>query len=124
MTFYFASKYSNLDALNEIKKKVEATVHNYVTSRWLAGGHTGGSIGDKRRYAEEDLRDIDRANMIVVFELPIGDAEPSTGKAVELGYAYAQGKRVILVGEKRSVFHYLHGIEHYASVEEFLEMYT
>ncbi len=124
MTFYFASKYSNLDALNEIKEKLEATPHNHVNSRWLHGGHTGGTTGDKRRYAEDDMLDIERATTTVVFELPIGKAEPSTGRAFELGYAVALGKRVVLVGEKRSVFHYLSGIEHYATVEEFLEMYA
>lgn len=122
MTFYFASQYSNLNTLLLIKDRFEKAGH-VVTSRWLDGQHTGRSDEDLQRYALEDLTDIDIAACFVLFEIPYGDAPPSTGRAVEFGYAYRTHKQIFIVGQRCSMFHFLPHITHYEFVNDFIEAF-
>jgi nucleoside 2-deoxyribosyltransferase len=52
--------------------------------------------------AMHDLSDIDEADILVLL-----NTETSEGKAVEFGYALAQGLLLMVVGERSNVFHYL-----------------
>lgn len=77
-----------------------------VTSRWLdvPDGPAVPDAARGRAEAAKDLADIDAAEAIIVLtdDRPIG-----AGHHVEFGYALARGKRMIVVGPVKSVFHYL-----------------
>ena len=82
-----------------------------VTSRWILGQHDTppdgiepGSIAHHAWAANDDLADIDRAATVILFT-----AWPSTkgGRHVEFGYALATGKKIVVIGERESVFHSL-----------------
>jgi nucleoside 2-deoxyribosyltransferase len=73
-----------------------------VTSSWLVEDD---KLTDE--YARKDLADIDRADALVAMN-PAEWAERGTGgRHVELGYALAQGKPIVLVGARSNIFHHL-----------------
>lgn len=72
-----------------------------------------------------DIQDIDDCDVFVEFvptdtELVDATLRSSSrgGHHFEMGYAYATGKRVMVVGDKENVFHYLPRIEHFATWAE------
>ena len=75
-----------------------------MTSRWL----------DFRKMpswsygiAREDCEDLMAADAVIIFtEIP-NTVLATGGRHVEFGLALAQGKRVIVVGPRENVFHYL-----------------
>ncbi len=70
--------------------------------------------------ARDDLADIDRADIFVAFTEPPFNGDNRGGRHVELGYAIAKGKHVIVVGPRENVFHCLFGIEVFETWEAFL----
>ena len=86
-----------------------------TTSRWLNGHHGidfDAISGEERgRFAQEDLDDLDAADTFVLWNPRHHHRGGRGGRHVETGYALAHGKRVILVGERENVFHYLPEVE-------------
>lgn len=77
-----------------------------VTSRWLKGGD---ALTDE--WARNDLDDVARADVLLALN-PIGYSNMGTGgRHVELGYAIALNKAIVLVGERTNIFHYLSNIK-------------
>ena len=80
-----------------------------VTSRWVhAGAHewTGTPddaipAGAQLGFAQDDLDDIDAADMLVIFTDQQGTRG---GMWVELGYALGQGMPVLVVGPLANIF--------------------
>lgn len=77
-----------------------------ITSRWFThegdpNDPTGSTvdIGTIRAQAEDDFRDVCRADTLIVLNL-----EKSEGKAVETGIAIANGIPVISVGKRSNIF--------------------
>ena len=110
MKFYLASRYDDRRQLCEIRERLLAQGHD-VTARWLNGSHELHEgvehAKDARRFAEEDLRDIERADAVVLFNNPASLESVRGGRHIEFGYALAQAKTLIIVGPRLSVFHYL-----------------
>ena len=82
-----------------------------VTSRWLRGGHEWSGTDDDAlppevgaRFAQEDIEDIDRADVVVCFTEPPRSGPSRGGRHVELGYAYALNKDIVVVGPIENVF--------------------
>lgn len=77
-----------------------------VTSRWLKGGD---ALTDE--WARNDLEDVARADLLLALN-PEGYSNVGTGgRHVELGYAIALNKAILLVGERTNIFHYLSNIK-------------
>ena len=67
-----------------------------------------------------DLKDIQACDIFVFF----GDEFAKTtrgGKHFEAGYASGLGKRIVVIGFPENIFHYLPGIVHYATLQDFLD---
>jgi nucleoside 2-deoxyribosyltransferase len=73
-----------------------------VTSRWLKAPD---ALSDA--FAREDIADVTRADMLLAYNPPAYAEKGTGGRHVELGYALALGKKVILVGPRSNIFHYL-----------------
>ena len=74
-----------------------------VTSSWLRED----CIGVDDEHARLDLSDVARADILLALN-PIEFANKGTGgRHVELGYALALGKQIVLVGVRTNVFHHL-----------------
>lgn len=130
MKVYLAARYSRReelvtyrDDLNQLGKTIPG-MYLKATSRWLNGSHQAEEIGPNgqrsiprnghtyglaRRFATEDLEDIDAADVVVCFtEEHIPGANTGRGgRHVEFGYALAKGKRIIIVGPIENVFYSL-----------------
>lgn len=102
-----------------------------VTARWFdeTVPHTVTMADLPDKYHEEtaliDLYDIDRADALVLFagtpndyaNIAVG-ALARGGRHVELGYALATDKDVIVCGPKENVFHHLPQIKQFDTWEQ------
>jgi hypothetical protein len=111
---YLASRFSRLPELVEYAAELEATGKFVITSRWLRGGHDWVGTADEdipvehnARFAQEDLEDIDAADVIVCFTEPARSASARGGRHVEAGYAIARGMPILVVGHRENVFYCL-----------------
>ena len=120
MKVYLAARYSKNAEMREFAAYLLAGGYaTEITSRWISGSH---EIGDhptdeaRRRLAQEDLDDLKAADVVIAFsEVPRTMNNARGGRHVEFGLAIALGKRIIVVGPKENVFHYLPGISHVES---------
>lgn len=102
MKVYVAGRYKQLAYLAEEAKKFTAAGHE-VTSSWLDNAEEGMSFED---VAILDLKDVDRADALVLYTEPYGTPIPGGGRHVEFGYALGKGKRVFIVGPLENIFHW------------------
>ena len=124
VSFYLAGRYERRAELNQIAERMVCRGHR-ITSRWIGGAHEGTdgteaglTPEDSRRFATEDLQDIDAAQIVVLFT----DGKPGRGgKDHEFGYAMAKGKFLVLVGPEINVFHRLDGILRFDDEAQFLD---
>ena len=109
MRVYLAARYEEHPKMR-VWRDVLASNGIVVTSRWINGGHDiredANHDEQRRRFAEEDLADIDEADALVAWNPKEHHRSGRGGRHVELGYAIAKGKMVILVGEPENVFHW------------------
>jgi len=118
---YLAGSYRGRADILE-KAKELATKGILTTSRWLSGisdamGNVDTSGAHERLstvWATEDLLDIDRAHILVLCnDIRLEDTtffHSGGGKFVEMGYAVAQHKTIMVVGPIENIFQYLPGI--------------
>jgi len=76
-----------------------------VTSTWLRQIDV-----EADAYARLDLSDVARADVLVAINPPEWEKGGTGGRHVELGYALALHKRVVLVGNASNIFHHLNDI--------------
>jgi len=90
--------------------------HDYpsikITSSWLDIQTTYESQNsmEAANFALQDLADVDRADMLILFN-PEGAAQ-SPGRNIEFGYALAKGKCVMVAGKRLGVFQHLPQVFH------------
>lgn len=126
MKIYLAARYSRNAEMAMKAAALEGLGHE-VTARWIRGNH---QIADEQlndgeteatlgaRYAQEDLQDIDAAEIAVFFTEQPRTTSSRGGRHVEFGAALMMGKRCIIVGPRENVFHCLPGIEVCATWDE------
>jgi len=124
MRIYVAGPYAARDHLQVLVTTGRiGEGHHPITSRWLWGDHaiTPGVVdaapeqSDEytKQHVQEDLADIDRADVVLLFTSGwcmenLGlrkDQTGSGGRHVETGYALAKKKLVIVVGSPENIFH-------------------
>jgi hypothetical protein len=100
-----------------------------VTSTWLEEAHGPNTqLQDVRDeelsgYAEADLRDVYRAEWLVFFSVDPTIPVARGGRHVEFGYALGLGRKILVVGPKENIFHYLpeiHFVNSFEETKEFL----
>jgi nucleoside 2-deoxyribosyltransferase len=102
MKMYVAAPWIWRERARKLAYQIIETGHQ-VNSRWLwQDDGVSETVG-----ARQDLEDIDMADAIVLMTMPKGTMFSSGGRMVELGYAMAKGKRVMIVGDRENVFCYL-----------------
>ena len=114
-SIYLSGQFEDAPTLRRIRDELAAAgVH--VTSRWLEGGsavpataraHEQDAAARLAAIARQDMEDIDAADIVVVFNPPEACNVGRGGRHVETGYALARGKRIVVVGARGNVFHWL-----------------
>lgn len=126
MKIYLAARYHTYPHMQ--RRAHTLTLHGHeVTSRWIWGDHelraTGNAAEDNARFAQEDVQDLCRADMLLSFSEPAESAEgkPSRGgRHVEFGLALALKKDIALIDHRENVFHWLPQVKVYSSLPEWL----
>jgi nucleoside 2-deoxyribosyltransferase len=78
------------------------------TARWLTGAHEGATDPETLlRCAKEDMEDIERSDVLVVFTEDPSVGQTSGGRHVEMGFAMGIDVDVVVVGPIENVFHHL-----------------
>lgn len=123
MKVYLASRYEAASVMRTLAQHLEARGIG-VTSRWIRGGH---SLSDRkvassdeertllRQFAYEDAEDINRADVLLLYNPLEYHGKGRGGRHWEVGYAYAMLKPIVLVGVAENVFHWLDGVTHLPS---------
>ena len=117
MKVYLAHNFKAREWLGAVVSQLTEAGHE-CTAQWI---WDDSHIGVSEHGALADLNDIERSDCLVLFVDQYGST-PGKGKFVEFGYAYAQGKRIILLGEDtQNVFYALPTVERVADVPELLK---
>lgn len=134
---YLCASYARRNEMFDISMQL-AELGFEVTSRWVGGSTVGvfaaaqgadsapgtpeafRAIQQARQAAWTDLQDVERADTLLVFGGQPSWAPFTGGRHVELGYALAMKKRVILVGPRENLFHWFELVEHFSDWDEAL----
>lgn len=117
MKVYLAAPYVARDQIRDYAAELTRIGYE-VVARWLQEQHeiTDGTTGPATAldddqvagHAHDDLHDVTRANLFVLFTAEaVGGETGSGGRHVETGYAIAKNIPVIVVGKPENIFHRL-----------------
>jgi hypothetical protein len=114
--------------MKSIREMLVAKGHA-VTSRWLEEGFPDTGVGravatekHRQKWAGYDFNDVQTADTIISFTEKPPTGPGRGGRHVEFGLAAAWGKRLIVVGYRENVFHYLPQVEFFETFEQLLEV--
>lgn len=102
---YIAAPFELHAAAQELGMWLEEHGHE-ITSGWHTRPADEGSLDEQPGLAESDLADISAAEVIVLINLPGWRYKGTGGRHFETGYAFALGKRIIVLGIRSHLFHY------------------
>lgn len=144
LTIYLAARYSRRIELCGYREQLRALGYE-VQARWLDGEHQlandGTPIGEngealveagaadeaaqlRSQFALDDWEDVSSAECVISFtEAPRSSANRG-GRHVEYGIALARGARVIVVGHRENIFHWLPQVQFCERWEEALSKMT
>lgn len=100
--FYLAASINSRDLMRQYKRELEDLGH-IVTSRWIEDFPTEPNFGSEEaeHKGRKDFEDISLAWCLLLFtEVP----SSTGGYNVELGYALAKGRTVIVIGPYTNIF--------------------
>jgi hypothetical protein len=118
MKIYLAARYGRKSELIDYAEQLTALGFT-VVSRWLTSDRDSLAHEDWIKYAVWDLEDIASVDTVISFtQEPRAAIGTRGGRHVEFGYAHALGKRLIIVGPREHVFHWLPNAEHCESWHE------
>lgn len=134
---YLAARYSRRDELCGYREQLRQSCR-FVQARWLDGGHqisdSGTPIGEngealvegdggstnvksanlRSKLAQDDWEDVSTADIVISFTEPPRSNASRGGRHVEFGIALAKGSRVMVVGFRENIFHWLPRVEFYS----------
>ena len=125
MKVYIAGRYSRRDEFRKYANFLIEHGHE-VTSRWLLENEPlNSNMGDHSddfyiHTAKIDLEDVDRADAVLFFSEDPKIGTPRGGRHVEFGYALGKGKKILVFGPRENVFHYIDGVTHYNTIQDFV----
>ena len=125
-TIYLAGQYARRDELRGYAGLLTMAGLT-VNSRWLLeDAPLHHSLEDfetewKRLTALKDYWDIQRADTMIFFAESPENQPRRGGRHVEFGMALALGKKVLVVGGRENIFHFMPGVKHYETFQELLD---
>lgn len=106
MKLYLAAKFHKIDEMRGYADHLKEDGHE-ITSSWVYGGEEGKSFEE---IAELDVNDVLAGDAVVSFTEPYGSSNSGGGRHVEFGIGLAEMKKLFLVGERETIFHWWPGI--------------
>lgn len=121
MLAYIASNYESKNAIKKYVAELQISGVG-VSSTWQDEPHSpqSGGLGgsDPTYYAKRDLEEIDACDWFVIFSQEPTQATYRNGRNVELGYAIARKKNLLVIGPYENIFHYLPQFLHVQNWED------
>ena len=118
MKYYLAARFPRRAEMKKIAKRFsKALPGSECVARWVFGGEKG---LNRQQIAQLDLHDVKRADTLFIFTYPRGEPQPGGGRFVEMGYALALNKRVIVIGDYENVFCHTPGVQVFRDLEQYL----
>lgn len=128
MKIYLAARFTRNMEMQDIAGLLEKYGHQ-VTSRWHTGVHSiddgvepDSGVGMERaaRFAAEDLEDLMAASCVISFtEVP--RTPTRGGRHAEFGYGLAHQKKMVIVGQREMIFHYLPEVLQFDTIEDLMK---
>jgi hypothetical protein len=119
---YLASRFRHRYILQGYRQAL-SRINIHTTSRWLDLKDEDES--QLAACAKTDAADIEISDLLISFPEPARSLPPTRGGHFwEEGFAYGTNKRVMVVGNRVHVFHYLPDVEFFASWNECLAALT
>ena len=120
MKIYLCGRFGRRAELAEYAQALAEDGHE-ITATWLC--ETSANDQDLtpqecQGAAKLDTADIDRSDLVLVFSEAPDSPYGRGGRHFETGYAYAKGKRIVVVGPLENVFHYADGIRYAPDFEK------
>lgn len=123
---YLSARYSRYKEMQLIASDMRQVGWEIISS-WIGGNHhvleqAKDAEDFERRMrlvAEEDLRDLARADALVFIGETPGPYEGG-GRFFELGWAFARNMDVYVIGPRQIIFEWLPQVKHYESLSDFL----
>jgi hypothetical protein len=119
-TVYVAARFERQEEARIVAQQLEANGYHH-RCRWLYA--RGSALIDPQvseLWARLDLNDIDACD---VYLLLSDEVLGRGGKDFEGGYAFAKRKRLVVVGPRAHVFHYLPGVRYIKDLPTFRFLY-
>lgn len=129
MKVYLAASWSRKLEMQEVARTLKREKIKVVVSRWLLESKTKdytASPAYLRKRSEMDLADVKACDVLVRFSDDLDrvfvPASLATGArmvemGVEMGLAYAMGKRIVVVGGHQPIFDYLPDVIHFDTAD-------
>ena len=117
---YLASKFERRAELQRYARQLQSD-GCYSTSRWLTSFEDNHRKNGMAYLAAADLADVAAADVFVVFTL---QEKVRGGMHVELGYALALKKKIVVIGPRVTIFHHLPNVRvfaHWKDAREYLK---
>lgn len=123
---YLAASYARRREMQSYAAVLETFGHQ-VICRWIAGSHSlddglisVGAFEAQVTWACEDYDDARQSDWIISFTEPPRSKYSRGGRHVEFGVGLATGKRMIVIGYRENLFHYLPHVEFYSDWDAFV----
>lgn len=104
MKVYLAARYEKKLSLLNLAAALEKDGHQ-ITSRWIQMPKAEDD-DTKAEAAQACLDDIDAADCLVLLSENHAEICERGGRHVEVGYALAKGKLIVVIGERENLFHW------------------
>lgn len=111
---YLASPYGQRGDMARVARELKERFGFVLTSRWVWNGEETPEH-PAEYWAAVDLDDLLAADILIIFP----DAETGRGHHIEFGYALGTGKRIIVIGQRPSIFYHLPELEWFPDIESF-----
>jgi nucleoside 2-deoxyribosyltransferase len=115
--FYLCSRFSRRAELQQYRAVLQALGH-VVTSSWIDIAEEDPTAAVK--CALQDLKDILAADTLIAFSEPERSPFTRGGRHFESGFAFAMGKKLMLVGPVENFFYSLPEWQKFASFDDVL----
>jgi len=127
MKLYLAARYTRKDEIRGYAYYLTTEGFYTITSTWFLEPHDPAvtlaevTPANLQEYAHRDLAEIDAADALLLFSESDQTWNKRGGRHVEYGYALAKGKRIFVVGPHENIFHYVQGVTHFDTLDDFVK---
>lgn len=125
MRVYLAGRFARQTEIAAHADRLRRDLGWHITSRWLyeripvplTAWDTPEMAAHLVQTAHIDVEDLEGSDALVLFTEDPMVPHVRGGRHAEFGWSLARGLRLMLVGPRENVFHFLPRVEQYASVD-------